>query len=222
MANKLMILGDSILKGVMYDSERNRYSLYDDRWFLAAAEERGVDVRKQCRMGATVDYGLSQTDNIKQGEAVLIELGGNDSNYNWSSVGDSPDEEHTPATPPERFRAMYKSLIEKVRACGAEPIAANLIPIDSASFFKWIARTADGAGVLKWLGDENMLYRWHEYYSRIVEEVAAETGCRLLDLRGKLLTNHGYAHMLCGDGLHPNNEGHTLIRRLMLEAAEQL
>ena len=222
MASRLMILGDSILKGVMYDGVRNRYSLYDDKWFLAAAEERGVTVHKQCRMGATVDYGMEHVSNVERGDSVLIELGGNDSNYNWSSVGESPDGEHTPATPPERFRALYRSLIEKVRACGAEPIAANLIPIDSASFFKWIARTADGAGVLKWLGDENMLYRWHEYYSRIVEEVAAETGCRLLDLRGRLLTNHSFSHMLCADGLHPNEEGHTLIRRLMLEAADRL
>ena len=217
MANRLMILGDSILKGVMYDADRNRYSLYDDKWFISESQQRGVEVRKQCRMGATVDYGLEHIDCVGEGDSVLIELGGNDSNYNWSVVGESPDEEHTPATPPERFRALYKSLIERVRACGAEPIAANLIPIDSASFFKWIARTADGAGVLKWLGDENMLYRWHEYYSRIVEDVAKETGCRLLDLRGRLLTDHGYAHMLCEDGLHPNEKGHTLIRRLMLE-----
>ncbi len=218
MANKLMILGDSILKGVMYDSSRNRYSLYDDKWFIEETERRGMPARKQCRMGATVDYGLEHAESIASGDAVLIELGGNDSNYNWSTVGEAPDEEHAPATPPERFREMYKRLILKVRSLGGEPIAANLIPIDSAAFFKWIARTADGAGVLKWLGDENMLYRWHEYYSRIVEEVAAETGCRLLDLRSKLLTNHGYAHMLCGDGLHPNSDGHRLIRELLLDA----
>ena len=217
MAGKLILLGDSILKGVMYDSKRSRYSLYDDKWFIEETSKRGVCVRKQCRMGATVDYGLEHIEELEQGDSVLIELGGNDSNFNWSVVGESPDEEHVPATPPERFRALYRSLIEKVRACGAEPIAANLIPIDSASFFKWIARTADGAGVLKWLGDENMLYRWHEYYSRIVEETAAETGCRLLDLRGRLLTDHSYSHMLCEDGLHPNEKGHTVLRKLMLD-----
>ncbi len=218
MANRLMLLGDSILKGVMYDSDRNRYSLYDDKWFIEETARKGLPVRKQCRMGATVDYGLEHAEGVEQGDSVLIELGGNDSNYNWSVVGESPDDEHTPATPPERFRDCYRRLIEKVRSAGAEPIAVNLIPIDSPSFFRWISRTADGAGVLKWLGDENMLYRWHEYYSRIVEEVANETGCRLLDLRGKLLTNHSYGHMLCGDGLHPNAEGHTLIRELLLEA----
>lgn len=218
MSGKLVLLGDSILKGVMYDSLRGRYSLYDDRWFIDKTAGLGVEVRKLCRMGATVDFGLEHTACIEKGDSVLIELGGNDSNYNWSVVGESPDEEHTPATPPERFRALYRSLIERVRALGAEPIAANLIPIDSANFFKWITRNADRAGVLKWLGDENMLYRWHEYYSRMVEEVASETGCRLLDLRGRLLTDHGYSHMLCEDGLHPNEKGHTLLRKLMLDS----
>lgn len=217
MANKLVLLGDSILKGVMYDASRNRYSLYDDKWFISETMQRGVEVRKQCRMGATVDYGLEHVPEVGKGDSVLIELGGNDSNYDWSVVGETPDKEHAPMTPPERFRALYRSLIDKVRACGAEPIAANLIPIDSSSFFKWISRTADGAGVLKWLGDENMLYRWHEYYSRIVEEVAKDAGCRVLDLRSRLLTNHGYSHMLCADGLHPNEKGHRLIRELMLE-----
>ena len=216
MAKKLTILGDSIMKGVMYNSERDRYMLYNDGWFIESAMDSGLEIKKRCRMGATVEYGLDSLPGIERGSSVLVEFGGNDSNFNWSVVADAPKEEHDPTVPPNAFHTMYRKLIEGIKSIGAEPIALNLIPIDAESFFKWISRKADGRRVLEWLGDENMLYRWHEYYSRTVERVAQETGCRLIDLRGKLLLDRSYCRMICGDGLHPNEKGHELIRKLLL------
>ena len=216
MAKKLTILGDSIMKGVMYNSERDRYSLYNDGWFIESAMDSGLEIKKHCRMGATVEYGLSSLPGIEEGSSVLVEFGGNDSNFNWNVVAEAPKAEHDPVVPPNTFYTMYRKLIEGIKRIGAEPIALNLIPIDAESFFKWISKKADGKRVLEWLGDENMLYRWHEYYSRTVERVAMETGCRLIDLRGKLLLDRSYCSMICGDGLHPNEKGHELIRKLLL------
>ncbi|MBO4847877.1 MAG: SGNH/GDSL hydrolase family protein [Clostridia bacterium] len=218
MAKKLTILGDSIMKGVMYNKERNRYVLYNDGWFLDGALERGVEIEKRCRMGATVEYGFDSLSAIPRGSSVLIEFGGNDSNFNWSLIADSPKAEHRAFTPPEDFYERYKKLVRGVMDRGAEPIAMNLIPIDAGSYFKWISRTANGERVLEWLGDENMLYRWHEYYSRVIERVAGEMGCRLVDLRGQLLLDRSYCSMIGADGLHPNEKGHELIRKLLLPA----
>lgn len=216
MAKVLTILGDSIMKGVMYNSERDRYVLYNDGWFIESAMDKGIEIKKHCRMGATVEYGLDSLSGIDKGSSVLVEFGGNDSNFDWSLVADAPSEEHAPVTPPEAFYNMYKKLIKSIKSLGAEPIAMNLIPIDAETFFKWISKKADGRRVLEWLGDENMLYRWHEYYNRTVERVAYETGCRLIDLRGKLLLDRSYCSMISGDGLHPNEKGHELIRKLLL------
>lgn len=216
MGKKLTILGDSIMKGVMYNSERGRYTLYNDEWFLESALDSGIEIKKRCRMGATVEYGLDSLPDLDRGTSVLVEFGGNDSNFDWNLVADAPKEDHSPITPPNAFYSMYKKLIEGIKKLGAEPIALNLIPIDAESFFKWISKKADGKRVLEWLGDENMLYRWHEYYSRTVERVAFETGCRLIDLRGKLLLDRSYCSMICEDGLHPNEKGHELIRKLLL------
>lgn len=216
MNDRLTILGDSIMKGVMYNQERDRYVLYNDEWFLSSALEKGVAINKQCRMGATVEYGMSRLPSLEPGTRVLVEFGGNDSNFNWSTVAEAPGEEHDPVTPPDTFRSMYKKLLESILKLGAEPIALNLIPIDAEAFFKWISRTADADRVLEWLGDENMLYRWHEYYSRVIDETAKEVGCRLIDIRGKLLLDRSYSRMICRDGLHPNEKGHELIRKLLL------
>lgn len=216
MPRKLTILGDSIMKGVMYNSKRDRYMLYNDSWFIESALSGGLEINKHCRMGATVEYGLESLSVDMKDSAVLIEFGGNDSNFDWGIVAGAPREEHAAFTPPEVFYRSYKKLIEAIRRIGAEPIAMNLIPINAESFFKWISRRADGERVLEWLGDENMLYRWHEYYNRTVERAAYETGCRLIDLRGRLLLDRSYATMICGDGLHPNEKGHELIRKLLL------
>ncbi len=216
MGKKLLILGDSIMKGVMYNSGRGRYTLYNDRWFIESAHENGVDISKHCRMGATVEFGLGSLSCIDRDSTVLLEFGGNDSNFDWSVIAAAPKDEHDPFTPPEQFRSMYKKLVNSIRELGARPVCLNLIPIDASAFFNWIAKKADGSKVLEWLGDENMLYRWHEYYSRTVDETARETGSQLIDLRSRLLLDRCYCSMICEDGLHPNEKGHELIRRLLL------
>lgn len=218
MMKNLTIIGDSIMKGVMYNNEKDKYTLYDDKWFIKQALDMGFNIKKHCRMGATVQYGLDFLSSIEEDSLVLVSLGGNDSNHNWSTIADSPRAEHRAFIPPEAFYAMYKKLIEGIMRVGAIPIVVNLIPIDSESFFKWISKKADPKRVLEWLGDENMLYRWHEYYSRVVEKVAEEAGCRLLDLRGQLLLDRSYCSMICDDGIHPNEKGHTFIRKLLLPA----
>ncbi len=218
MSNRLVLLGDSILKGVMFNAERNRYTMYDDTAFIEKASGRGMEVVKHCRMGATVDYGIDALGMIREGDTVMIELGGNDSNYDWQKVAADPDAEHLPNTEPGKFRRMYVRMIDSIRSIGAEPVVVNLTPIDSESFFNWISVRADGASVLKWLGDKNMLYRWHEYYNGMVEDAARVCGARLIDLRDELLKTRTFHTLLSEDGLHPNERGHNLIRNVLLSA----
>jgi lysophospholipase L1-like esterase len=218
MRKIVTILGDSIMKGVMYDAERGRYVLYGDKGFLEEAADRGLDIKKVCRMGATVDWGyehLSETDGSR---AVVLEFGGNDCNYDWPVIAGAPDCEHDPMVPPAQFRRKYAALIARVRESGAEPICMNLPPIDAEGFFRFISLTADGSRVLRWLGDKSLLYRWHEYYNRIIEFEAAAAGARLIDVRSRILRDRRYPELIGGDGLHPSRKGHELIRRDLLDA----
>ncbi|MBQ1818061.1 MAG: SGNH/GDSL hydrolase family protein [Clostridia bacterium] len=218
MGKKLTILGDSIMKGVMYDADRGRYTLYGDKAFLEEAAGRGLDIKKVCRMGATASWGAEHLSEADGSSAVLLEFGGNDCNYDWPNVAETPDSDHDPMLPPAEFRRAYAALITRVREMGAEPICMNLPPIDAERFFRFISLTADGGRVLHWLGDRSLLYRWHEYYNRIIETTAAACGARLIDIRSSILQNRRYPDLIGGDGLHPSRKGHALIRSGLLDA----
>jgi lysophospholipase L1-like esterase len=60
-----------------------------------------------------------------------------------------------------------------------------------------------------------MLYRWHEYYNELVCTVARETGAFLIDLRTPFLKSHNLKNLICSDGIHPSEEGHRMIERII-------
>ena len=76
---KLMIFGDSIIKGVTYSGQS--YHLCQDHDFDTIAAQ-GVTVENYARMGATIDAGLKQIDRrlapCAEDTTVLFCFGGND------------------------------------------------------------------------------------------------------------------------------------------------
>ena len=53
---------------------------------------------------------------------------------------------------------------------------------------------------------------WHDASERI-GKLAAETGCKLIDIRCSFLQCGDYRPLLCRDGIHPNSAGHQNIIR---------
>lgn len=214
---RLLIVGDSIAKGVVYSEEMNKYSLVRmDR--LAQLREMGVDIKNVSQMGATVEKGLQvlgrpalltqDTENTE----VLLEFGGNDCDYNWQAISKDPDNpQHRPNVMLEQFAQMYRQCIEKAREKGAAVCVSNLLPISAQKYFAHISKGLCAQNILRWLGSEEMLYRWHEYYNGVVERVAAENGCRLLNVRAPFLLRHDYESLLCSDGIHPNEQGYRAL-----------
>ncbi|MCQ2354450.1 MAG: SGNH/GDSL hydrolase family protein [Clostridia bacterium] len=214
--NRLEIFGDSILKGVIYQNEAGRYRLYGSTLEDRLAQQ-GINVRRNCRMGATIDAGLSrmQKQFEKEGDlsdtTVLLEFGGNDSDFDWRAVSESPDADHFPKTSLERFRELYSDAIRIARSHGAEVAVATLVPIDAEKYMKFISRGLNSDNILHWLGDVSMLYRWHEEYNRTVENIAEKHRCPIVDLRRTFLLSHSFTSLICDDGIHPTTEGHGLI-----------
>ncbi len=220
---KLEIIGDSILKGVTYNADTNRYKLYGSTLDSRLAE-RGVEVSRACRMGATVEQGSERLKKILESgddltdTHILLEFGGNDCDYVWSEVSASPDTEHTPRTAPERFAAVYSDMIKSAQERGAKVTLASLVPIDAQKYMNFITRGLSYDNILRWLGDVSMLYRWHEGYSRAVESFARSFSCPVLDLRGLFLGSHDFSGLLCADGIHPTVEGHKMIEDTIVKA----
>jgi len=210
---KIKIYGDSILKGVMFNEQLNRYKLFGYRYEML--KENGIEVENNCKMGATINEGFeimkSTLDDCDKDTVVLLEYGGNDCNYNWAEVADNPNGEFLPNTPEDKFTQTYLKLIEYARSKGAQVAICTLVPIDSQRFMNWVSRGLNYNNILRWLGDIERISRWQEYYSRLSERVAEKAHCHILDLRA-IFKNKSMKELLGIDGMHPSEEGHSLIR----------
>jgi len=217
---KLFIFGDSILKGVTFSEEAGRYKICLPD-YVGLAEE-GIEVNNLSKMGATIEYGErilgEELAGMDADSIVLLEYGGNDCDHKWKDISDAPDEEHTCNTDPALFERLYKSCVEKARAVGARVLISNLPPLDSEKYMRWISRGLNYDVILEWLGDASMLYRWHENYNRLVERIAERCGAQLVDLRGAFLTAHNFKKLISADGIHPTEDGHSLITQTLVNA----
>ncbi len=218
----LKIFGDSILRGVMYSENEKRYRLCDDNKFKSFAEH-GIQVDNNSKMGCTIDTGAKLIEkrlaDCSNDTTVLIELGGNDCDYDWAAISEDPDGSFLCKTPEDEFVNKYGKAITAAREKGAEVVVSSLVPIDPDKYFNWISKELCPDNIMKWLGDKSVLYRWQEHYDRLVRQIADKFGCRVIDLRTPFLLSHDYKNLLCADGIHPTEKGHKLIRKTLLENA---
>lgn len=227
--NRIMIFGDSVLKGVMYleDGIRGKYKLYGGALESRMAE-RGIELTRCCHMGATIDVGLDRMKKmIAKGTSfenttVLLEFGGNDCAYNWREVSEHPEEAHKPKIETGRFCELYREAIALARSAGGDVMLSSLVPIDATKYMNFISRGLSYDNILSWLGDVNMLYRWHEGYNRAVEQLADDCSLPLFDLREEFLYTHAFKSLICDDGIHPTAEGHRMIEDILVNSLSRV
>lgn len=223
---RILIFGDSILKGVYYSGEEGRHRLYRER--SAVLRRGGLDVKNCSVMGATVTTGeellrrkledaLSESGD-RRDTAVILEYGGNDCDYRWQEIAENPAGAFLPNTPEEAFAERYRACIDTVRAAGAEPVLCNLVPLDPDRYMEWISRDRSRDNILRWLGDVGRLFRWQAFYSSIAEKIAAAADCPLIPVREAFLGAGRYQDLISPDGIHPTVEGHKVIDRVLLDA----
>lgn len=220
---KVVIWGDSVTKGVIYDETRQRYALAPQTAVSMAAEALGFALINHSRMGATVLEGekIMQRD-LDRGltaDMAIIGYGGNDCDFDWAAISRAPEEEHLPKTPAPLFEKKLKSMIGAAAERGIEPVLVTLPPIVSERYFSFISRDGlNPANILQWLGDKDHIYRYHERYSALIAGIARECGCRLLDLRTDFLSLWNPAALFCPDGIHPNQDGQRFMGNSMIRA----
>ncbi|MBQ3708559.1 MAG: SGNH/GDSL hydrolase family protein [Clostridia bacterium] len=222
---RILIFGDSILRGIYVDEETRVHRLYRERIGNLSAST-GCEVKNCSVMGATVETGeelLRRKFQPEDGDGpatVIFEFGGNDCDYKWQDISANPGGEFSPNTPADRFIAGYGKCIEYAKSLGSRVFLCNLVPLDAGRYIEWISRNLSKANILSWLGDTSMLYRWQEYYNRTAEQIAAKYGCPLIDIRSPFLMSHSYSGLLSPDGIHPTVEGHRVIDGLIAEAVK--
>ena len=209
------VYGDSILKGVLY--ENGRYVL-ERGWERRLAERFDLRVVNRSRFGGTLPKALARIEQDSAVEAdgeeyALLELGGNDCDYDWAAVSDAPEAEHVCKTPPERFLDGLRRAVRLLRGSGRTPVLTSLPPIDAELYLGFLCRGGlSRENIVRWLGDVQRIYRWQERYSQMVEQVAREEGAPLIDLRRPFLRDaRAPEELLCADGIHPSRLGQELL-----------
>ena len=227
---KLVALGDSIIKGVLVESEgeRSRYSLADKSIVECCAEKLGGESLNLGKMGCTIEAGERildrYLDKMSGARYVLLEYGGNDSDYNWQEIAEAPEKEHFPRTRLEVFEQVYERVINKIKAMGAIPLVLSLPPMDAERYFAFFSQKwEDGfrANVMRWLGGStNTIMSGHELYNLATMRVAQRTGAQWIDVTSGLLKDHNYRAYLCDDGIHPNERGQRMIAEAVLQSLQ--
>lgn len=217
------VMGDSILRGVVLNESTKKYSISNTIGMDSIARMYSMQVTNLSRFGCTVERGYEYVEKyIEKGnrsDVLLLELGGNDSDFDWPAVAAAPDAEHAPRTPLDRFVEVYERLIVLARRQGIVPVPVTLPPVCPERYLRWICRDGlDREAILHWLGDVNTIYRHQERYSRAVEQLARRHGCECIDLRGTFLEKFHTASLYCEDGIHPNPAGQLMIREALISA----
>lgn len=214
---KLVALGDSITKGVIYDGEN--YKILPSGFINQCAENLDVNIDNYGRMGCTISRGAQiaeqHAEAIAASDVTLVEFGGNDSDFCWTDIASAPDDTHYPMTELPTFRQKYRDLIARIRQLGSSPVLLTLPLIDYKRFYKFVTRNMgehDTSNVLTWLGGhEEHIRNYHDMYSLAVYQIGYQERVPVLDITSPFLNNRDYLPYLCVDGIHPSQAGHNLI-----------
>ena len=216
---KVTALGDSLTKGVIL-TEANKYSLTENNYLDIVSRELDLMVSNYGRFGSTIDMGdaviMRHSEVIAGSEYTFSEYGGNDCDFDWMKIADSPMENYTPKTTLEDFKIRFIRLIDKIRSLGSKPIIISLPPILSRPYFSFFSRLMSEEqkeNVLSWLGGStDIISRWHESYNRALFMIAKETQTPIIDITTPFDTFRGdISSLYCADGIHPNDQGHRMI-----------
>lgn len=222
---EILVLGDSIFKGVQVDTATGRYVTRNRIGIPELERDFGLTVRNESHFGATCIKGGRVLERLlargASWDAVVMDFGGNDCDLKWAEIAADPARTHLPAVPAAEFLERYRHMIRTLRQRDIQPVLTTLPPLDSQRFFDWWCRDLDRAAVKRWLGSVGNIYLHQEGYSRLVEQLAREEGAALVDVRGAFLRQGRLEDLLCADGTHPNSAGQAVIGQTFREFAEQ-
>ena len=218
MNGTIVLWGDSIGKGVIYNETRRRYCLAKDRCTELLARA-GLCIENNARMGQTITEGYEQflASDMRPGDVAVIEYGGNDCDPDWDAVDGDPAAFHDGKTPIALFRETLRRFIAAARERGIRPVAVIPPPLEAERYYRWICRGRTPERILSYLVDVQHIYRWQERYADAVRETAYALGCAVIDLRTPFLDARDMPGLICLDGIHPNEDGQRLIARAVAD-----
>lgn len=224
--DKICVWGDSIFRGVILDNKSGRYVKLNEACCVTKVEqELHVPIQNFSRFGMTSKRGLELMEKritpSQSNSIAVIEFGGNDVDYKWQAISENPNMEHYPNVTLSQYKSNVIRMVQLARKNNYIPVLITLPPISSERYFTWLSKNIEQKGnILKWLGDVEQIYRSHESYSKVIKKIAGDYNCYLIDVRSAFLDKTDYSIYLCDDGIHPNEEGHSLMAQEIINYAK--
>lgn len=217
--------GDSVLKGVIL--ENNKYKVSKNSFANICEEVLGIKIENKAKFGSTVSIGeksiAKNLETIKNSNSkyVVMEFGGNDCDFTWKEISESPKQNHKPNITITEFVEIYTNLINEIKNMKKIPVLLSLPPIDSKKYFNKISKGLNAENILEWMnGDKQFITNWHERYNIEVFKLAINNDIPIIDITSKFLEEKNYTKYLCEDGIHPNEKGHKVIAEAIKEHIE--
>jgi lysophospholipase L1-like esterase len=209
------LYGDSILKGIQINPENNKYYVNNNIDLKMLSEKYSIQIKNYSSFGCTVTKGKKLLKKMLETnfacDAIVMDYGGNDCDYNWKAISENPEGDFSPNTPIDLFVETYCEIIDTLKKKNILPILTTLPPLEPQRFFEWFCRDLNKKNILMWLGEIKNIYYHQESYSKIIEKIALEKQVPLVDLRGEFLKLGNIKALLCEDGTHPNTLGQKVI-----------
>ncbi|HKM34145.1 MAG TPA: SGNH/GDSL hydrolase family protein, partial [Lachnospiraceae bacterium] len=207
--------GDSILKGIQINPINKKYHINNNIDLEMLSEKYFMQIKNYSSFGCTVTKGRNLLKRMLEKnitcDAIVMDYGGNDCDYNWKAISDDPEGDHSPNTPIDLFMETYCDIIDTLKKKDIMPILTTLPPLEPQKFFDWFCRDFNKKNILMWLGEVKNIYYHQENYSKAIEKIALEKQVPLVDLRGEFLKLGNVNALLCEDGTHPNTLGQKVI-----------
>lgn len=219
---KIMLCGDSISRGVVYDEIEKKYRICEKAFSKLLETIANASIFNISAFGNTVKKAERKFNRLFKKvmpDIVIFGLGGNDCDFDWDDISENPTEPHEPKTDVENFKKTLGSMADTVKKEGGRAVLMNLPPLDPDRYFRWIT-LGDGeraANILEWLGSVSKIYWWQEKYNAAVLKLAREKKLDVIDIRAEFLDNPDFREYLCEDGIHPNEKGQQLIARAVAQ-----
>ena len=216
---KLVVFGDSILKGVITIPEsKNLFDVTPNDSLTLAQKKLGFELDNRSIYGNISSKGLLKMqkffDKGETADFCIIEFGSNDCDYDWNIFAPGaelpPADQIQPKVPFDQYISNISQMVKLCRDHKVTPLIMNLIPYVCDDWFKTIVKGHDEAAILKFLGGTpETLGKNQERYNKALTDFAKENKVKILDYWEIATTIVDFKKKYMGpDGIHLNEDGY--------------
>lgn len=215
--NSIAAYGDSILKGAITGTASGQlFEIIKENSLALAADALRLALNNRSVFGSIALKTQKRLNrDLAEGrgaDLAILESGGNDSDYDWAQVNETPDAPHNMRTPIEDFVRIFDEMIDDCRQNCVTPLVMTLPPLADERWFAHISRNADKNRILHFLrGDRHKPYRNQELYNLRLVDLCRVKNVQVVDMRRTLLQHEDFLSLMCKDGIHPNREGYRFM-----------